>query len=60
LAERCPHAYPEAVAKKLMEIAKGIEPVQGGRKIIEPINWLFPHDLKGSPTEYGAGLKFGN
>ena len=37
----------------LMEIAKGVGPVQDGRMLI---NWPFLHDLKGSPAEYKAGL----
>jgi hypothetical protein len=51
-----PFADPEAAAKKLIEIANGIEPVQDGRIFIELINWPFLHDLKGSPAEYKAGL----
>jgi hypothetical protein len=51
-----PFSDPEVAAKKLMEIASGIEPVQDGRIFIELINWPFLHDLKGSPAEYKAGL----
>ena len=29
---------------------------QNGRIFIELFNWPFPHDLKGSPAEYSAGL----
>jgi hypothetical protein len=49
-------ADPEAAAKKLMEIASGIEPVQDGRIFIELINWPFLYELKGTPAEYKAGL----
>jgi hypothetical protein len=52
-----PFADPEAAAKKLMEIANGIEPVQDGRIFIELLNGPFLFDHKGSPAEYGAGLK---
>jgi hypothetical protein len=52
-----PFADPQAAAKKLMEIANSIEPVQDGRIHIEKINWPFLSELKGSPAEYRAGLK---
>jgi hypothetical protein len=51
-----PFSDPEIAAKKLMEIANGIEAVQDGRIFIEQINWPFLHDLRGSPAEYKAGL----
>jgi hypothetical protein len=51
-----PYADPEAAARKLVEIANSVEPVQDGRIFIELINWPFLHDLKGTPQEYGAGL----
>jgi hypothetical protein len=43
-AER-PFANPETAARKLLEIASGIEPVQDGRIFIELINYpmLFKH-----------------
>jgi hypothetical protein len=40
-----------------MEIANAVEPVQDGRVFIELINGSFLSDHKGSPAEYGAGLK---
>lgn len=51
-------ANPEAAARKLVEIAAGIEPAQDGRIYIEKINapFLFTHKAKGS--EFGAGLRF--
>jgi hypothetical protein len=52
-----PFADPEAAARKLMEIANSIEPVQDGRIHIELINWPFLHELRGTPAEYSAGLK---
>jgi hypothetical protein len=51
-----PYADPEAAAKKLMEIASGIEPVQDGRIFIELINGPFLFDMRGTPAEYKAGL----
>jgi hypothetical protein len=50
-------ADPEIAARKLMEIATWVDPVQDGRIHIEKINWPFLSELKGSPAEYGAGLK---
>jgi hypothetical protein len=52
-----PFADPEAAARKLMEIANSVEPVQDGRIHIEKINWPFLSQFKGSLAEYGAGLK---
>jgi len=34
-----PYADPDAAARKLMEIANSVEPVQDGRIYIEKINW---------------------
>jgi hypothetical protein len=41
-----PFANPETAAKKLMEIASGIEPVQDGRIFIELINGPFLYEHK--------------
>ncbi|EAQ34818.1 hypothetical protein NB311A_19647 [Nitrobacter sp. Nb-311A] len=54
--ESRPYADPEAAARKLMEIAYSVEPVQDGRIHIEKVNWPFLHDLHGSPAEYRAGI----
>ena len=51
-----PYADPETAARRLLEIAASVEPVQDGRIHIEKINWPFLSELKGSPAEYGAGL----
>jgi hypothetical protein len=51
-----PFANPEAAARKLMEIANQVEPVQDGRIHIEKINGPFLFQLKGTPAEYKAGL----
>ncbi|HZR74186.1 hypothetical protein [Bradyrhizobium sp.] len=50
------YADPEVAARKLMEIAFGVEPVQDGRVHIEKINWPFLSEFGGSPSEYKAGL----
>ena len=52
-----PYAKPEAAARKLIEIANSVEVVQDGRIHIEKINGPFLYQHKGSPAEYGAGLK---
>ena len=36
---------------------RDVESVQDGRIHIEKINWPFLSELKGSPADYGAGLK---
>ena len=56
IAER-PFADPDAAARKLMEIANATEAVQDGRIHIEKINAPFLYGERGSPAEYGAGLK---
>jgi hypothetical protein len=55
--ERRPLADPEAAARKLMEIANTIEPVQDGRIHIEKINGPFLYTERGSPAKYGAGTR---
>jgi hypothetical protein len=50
-------ADPEVAARKLMEIANSVEPVQDGRLHIEKINGPFLYEFKGSPAEYGAGMR---
>jgi hypothetical protein len=51
-----PYANPETAARKLIEIANAVAPVQDGRIFIELINWPFLSELKGTPAEYKAGL----
>ena len=53
--ESRPYADPETAARKLVEIASTIEPVQNGRIYVELVNAPF---LKagGSPDEYRAGI----
>ena len=56
-ADTRPYADPERAARKLIEIASTIEPVQDGRIHIEKINWPFLQ-AGGSPAEYGSGLDY--
>lgn len=56
-AERA-YADPETAARKLVEIAASVEPVQDGRIYIERINAPFLFMLKAKGSEFGAGLKF--
>lgn len=55
--EASPLSDPEAAARKLMEIANGVEPVQDGRIHIEKINGPFLFEVKGTPDQYSAGMK---
>jgi hypothetical protein len=52
-----PYADPEKAARRILEIANAVEPIQG-RIHIEKINEPFLFRDRGSPAEYGAGLKF--
>ena len=56
LVEKRPLADP-AAARKLLELAHAVEPVQDGRIYIEKINGLFLFQLKGTPADYKAGLE---
>lgn len=56
--ETRPYADPKAAGRKLVEIAAGITPVQDGRIYIERINAPCVFDLKGSGSEFGAGLRY--
>jgi hypothetical protein len=51
-----PYAYPEKAARRILEIANAVEPIQG-RIHTEKINGPFLFRARGSPAEYGAGLK---
>jgi len=53
-----PFAAPEAAARKLVEIASGIEPIQDGRIFTELVNVPFLRQHKGTGDEFGAGIKF--
>ena len=52
-----PYADPEVAAQRLLEIARQIEPAMKGRIYIELINGPFLFRDRGSPAEYGAGLR---
>ena len=51
-----PYANPEAAARKLLETANGVEPVQDGRIHIEKINAPMLYEHKATPAEYKGGL----
>jgi hypothetical protein len=51
-----PYANPEAVARKLLEIAHAFQPVQEGRIYVEAINGPMLFEYKATPAEYKAGL----
>ena len=52
-----PLADPDAAARKLVELANAVEPVQDGRIYVEKINAPSLYQLKGTPAEYKAGLE---
>jgi hypothetical protein len=56
-AEPRPYADAEKAARRIVEIASTVEPVQDGRIHIELINGPFLFQDRGTPAEYGAGLK---
>ena len=56
-AESRIYADPETAARKLVEIARTIEPVQDGRIHIEKINAPFLYKERATPAEYSAGLR---
>jgi hypothetical protein len=51
-----PYADPEKAARRILEIANAVEPIQG-RIHIEQINEPLLFRDRGSPAEYSAGLK---
>jgi hypothetical protein len=51
------YAEPALAARRLLEIANTIEPVQDGRIHIEKINEPFLRE-GGTPAEYGAALNY--
>jgi hypothetical protein len=55
--EKRVYADPAAAARRLLEIASTVEPIQDGRIRLEKINGPFLSKDKGSPAEYGAGIK---
>lgn len=55
-SEARPYADPKRAARRIVEIASTVEPVQDGRLHVELINGPFLFKDKGSPAEYGAGM----
>ncbi|MBB4382932.1 hypothetical protein [Bradyrhizobium sp. SBR1B] len=53
-----PYADPVAAARQLIQLAASVEPVQDGRIHTEKINAPFLFTLKGSASEYRAGLEY--
>jgi hypothetical protein len=52
-----PYADPEKAARRILEIANAVEPVQGLIHI-EKVNEPFLFRDRGSPAEYSVGLSF--
>jgi hypothetical protein len=52
-----PYADPEKAARRIIEIASTIEPLQDGRIHVEKINAPFLSRDEGNPAEYGAGMR---
>jgi hypothetical protein len=53
-----PYADPEKAARRIMEHARAIKPIQDGRIYIEEINRPMLFGDKATPAEYAAGLKY--
>jgi hypothetical protein len=51
-----PYADPEAAARKIMEIAKGLGDVWDGRLFTEKLNWPMLFEFGASPAEWRAGI----
>ena len=51
-----PYADPDAAARKIVELANGLEPYMDSRVLVERINGPFLFELKGTPAEYKTGL----
>ena len=47
-----PFADPDVAARKLVELANAVEPVQDGCIYIEKINGPFLYQLRGTSAEY--------
>jgi hypothetical protein len=56
-AEVRPYSDPATAARKLVDLAAGVTPVQDGRIHIEKINYPFLYTLKASGAEFGAGIR---
>ena len=55
--EANPLSDPETAARKLIEIANGVEALQEGRIHIEKINGPFLFQRNGTVDQYRAGIK---
>ena len=55
-AEPRPYADPEKAARRILEIANSVDPIQDGRIHLEKINGPFLSKEIASPAEYGAGM----
>ena len=51
-----PYADPDAAARKIVEIANGLEPYMDSRLLVERINGPFLFELKATAAEYKAGI----
>jgi hypothetical protein len=51
-----PYADPERAARRIVELAQAVEPVQDGRTHVEKINGPFLFQDGGKPAEYSAGM----
>jgi len=51
-----PFADADTAARKIVEIANGLEPYVDGLLLMQRINGPFPYEHNASPTEYGAGI----
>jgi hypothetical protein len=51
-----PYADPEAAARKIMEIAKGLGDVWDGRLFTEKLNFPMLSEFGASPGEWRAGV----
>jgi hypothetical protein len=51
-----PYADPDVAARKIVELAYAVEPVQAGGIHIEKLNGPVLFELKATPVEYKAGL----
>jgi hypothetical protein len=56
--EPSPLSDPATAARKLIEIASGVEAVQDGRIHIEKVNGPFFYEILGTPAQYRAGLTY--
>lgn len=56
--EPSPLSDPETAARKLIEIANGVEAIQDGRIHIEKVNGPFLYEVRGTPAQYLAGLNY--